>query len=75
MLLGISRVAVLLGILPVDLGTLLVIAPIITSIVVTFPAFAYLTATIVVVVSLYGVRPSRSAFVGKVTHLACVALS
>ena len=72
---GILLVAVLLGILPVDLGTLLIIAPIITSVIVMFPAFAYLTATIAVVVLLRDMRPSGSAFVGEVPHLARVALS
>jgi hypothetical protein len=64
-----------LGILPVDLGTLLVIAPIIVSVVVMFLAFADLMATIVVVALLHGVRPCGPAFVGKVMHLARVALS
>ena len=75
MLLGVPLVAVVLGTLAVDLGTLLVVAPIITSVVVMFPAFTYLTGTVVVIVLLHDLKPSGSAFVGKVTHLARVALS
>ena len=74
-LLGIPPVAVLLGILLVVLGTLPVIALIIAPVVVMFSAFTDLMATVVVVASLHGVEPFGSAFVGKVTHLACVALS
>jgi hypothetical protein len=74
-LLGIPPVAVLLGTLLVVLGTLPVIPLIIVPVVVTFPAFADLTATVVVVASLHGVGPYGPAFVGKVTHLAREALS
>ena len=74
-LLGIPPVAVFLGIIPVDLGMLPGIAPIIASVVMISPAFTDLTATVVVIASLHGVGPFGLAFVGKVTRLACVALS
>ena len=68
-LLGIPPVAVLLEILPVVLKTLPVIMSIIAPVILTFPAFADLTATVVAVALLHGVEPFGPAFVGKVTLL------
>jgi hypothetical protein len=72
-LLGVPPVAVVLRTLPEDLGTLLVVTPVITSVVVTFPAFAKITAAVVVVAS-WRAKPSGFAFIGEMTHLARIAL-